>query len=794
MATTLVRKILLMIGADDQGTEEKLDRITLKADELGKKHPELQVRIDTAAASAKVEVLRRELRQLGKGVDVNVGAGGGGMSGMGMLITGGVVAALAGLPAIAAAAGGAAGIGLGAALLIGTKRVQGPLYQQFHSTLDGLTGVLRTSALPLVRPLAQAFTQIGRWAQQLKPQLTQVFGSVGPLVAPLARGLEGLVSGALPGFVRLMQAGRPAMQAFAGFLTQVSKGVGGLLGTMVSGVGPASTFLSGLGAAIASLLPFVGTLANILASTLAPVMQALGRSLIPGLAGALTGVLVPMTPLLKSFGQLIGASLELTGGLLTGMTGQTNSLTGAFNGLADAVGKVAGGVGWIASHLSMISGILSQVTGISGTLVPGLSYAPSGGGTGGFGGMFGGITSAFSGLGALNWTGSPDLGSAAWTSGMPGGGYGGYGGGGGTGTAGPSNAQTAASNALGQKITAALAAGIRETIPQARAQARTLMADIRKELTAGAITQAQATSLTDSVQKALAAHIASTQSAARKLGESLTVTLADQIASSGSASTMKTAVGKLLADVKTAYDSGIITLRQDRALTAWLDGEAVQLETIASKRAKIVSEISAARQLAASTAGSISGGYGLSTYASTGPNGEPMPVGTLIRTLRGDVIQARQFGTNIKKLAKEGLPKAYLMQLIQMGPVQGGPLAAELAAAALSDIKTVSGYENQISQVSGSLGKMAANIQFEGGKAASQGFAAELEKQKQALDKAGQRIARALVKELHKDLGPGGAAATSKVEIRIVGGDREFRQWLKKSIRITGGQVQVVGA
>jgi hypothetical protein len=780
LAATLVRKILLMIGADDGDTEAKLDRINEKADELGKKHPELAVRIDTAAASAKVEVLRRELRQLGKPVDVGVSTGGGGgLSGMGALITGGIVAALAGLPAIAAAGGAATGIALGAALLVGTKQSQGPLYQQFHTMLQGITGIVRTSSLPLVRPLAQAFTQVGRWAQQLKPELTAVFAALGPSVMPLTRGLEGLISGVLPGFLRLMQSARPAVQAFGGMLSQMGSGVGKLLGQLAAGVGPASKFMSGLSSAVTGLLPLVGTLSNVLAGSLAPVMQGLGGSLIPGLVTSLQNILIPMTPLLKSLGQLIGSGMQLAGTVLPGMTGQVGGLTGAFNGLANVVGKVAAGVSWLASHLRSISDMLSQVTGIPGSGIPGLYFAPSAGSSSGDpygGGDFGPAVPKL----------TVPAGFGDWAAGLSG-----YSGGGGS--SGPTNAQTTAANTLGQKITAALGSGIRETIPQARAQARTLMADIRKELADGAITQAQATSLTDSVQKALAAHIASTQAAARKLGESLTSALARQIASASSAGTMATAVGKLLADVKTAYDSGIITLSQDRALTRWLDGEGSQLERIAARRAYLVQEITAAKQYAASTASSTAGNYGLSNFATSGINGGPVAMGGIIGTLRQDVAQIRRFGGNIRKLAKAGLDKNYLGQLIALGPVQGGELAAELAAS-LGDIKTINTLEGQITQASGSIGKMAANIQYEGGKAAGSGFLAELEKQKAALDRAGQAIARALVKELRKDLGAGGAVSTGKVEIRLVGGDKAFRQWLKKMIRVTGGNVQVVGA
>ena len=63
MAGTLVKKVMLRIAADDGDTEQKLDKISAKADELGRKHPDLKVKINTAAASAKLAALRMELKR-----------------------------------------------------------------------------------------------------------------------------------------------------------------------------------------------------------------------------------------------------------------------------------------------------------------------------------------------------------------------------------------------------------------------------------------------------------------------------------------------------------------------------------------------------------------------------------------------------------------------------------------------------------------------------------------------------------------------------------------------------------
>src|SRR5580692_3667260 len=62
MAATLIKRVMLKIASDDGDTEEKLDKISAKADELARKHPDIKVKVDTAAAAAKLAVLRKELK------------------------------------------------------------------------------------------------------------------------------------------------------------------------------------------------------------------------------------------------------------------------------------------------------------------------------------------------------------------------------------------------------------------------------------------------------------------------------------------------------------------------------------------------------------------------------------------------------------------------------------------------------------------------------------------------------------------------------------------------------------
>jgi TP901 family phage tail tape measure protein len=68
-AGTLVRRVMLQVTADDADAADKLESIKLKADELRDQFPELVARINTAEASAKLKVLKDELAQAAQQAD-----------------------------------------------------------------------------------------------------------------------------------------------------------------------------------------------------------------------------------------------------------------------------------------------------------------------------------------------------------------------------------------------------------------------------------------------------------------------------------------------------------------------------------------------------------------------------------------------------------------------------------------------------------------------------------------------------------------------------------------------------
>ena len=129
MAGNLVKRVMLKIVADDGDTEAKLDRISEKADELAAKHPDLKVKVDSAAASAKLMVLRREMKatadDANRGLHFNVSGilpAIGEMSMFQKVMLGVNVATTFAEPALAGVVVAAGGIAAGAAAALAAER------------------------------------------------------------------------------------------------------------------------------------------------------------------------------------------------------------------------------------------------------------------------------------------------------------------------------------------------------------------------------------------------------------------------------------------------------------------------------------------------------------------------------------------------------------------------------------------------------------------------------------------------------------------------------------------------
>ena len=175
---------------------------------------------------------------------------------------------------------------------------------------------------------------------------------------------------------------------------------------------------------------------------------------------------------------------------------------------------------------------------------------------------------------------------------------------------------------------------------------------------------------------------------------------------------------------------------------------------------KMASEYKAALSLANSTTSSILSNATLGNAISNISG--PVTGSGIEAQMQKFLSQIRQFGTAIKRLAHDGLNKNLLMQLINLGPFQGLAAARALADGPLSVIRQLNATERQIENAAGYAGRQSANAIYGG--------------------VGGVNL---------------GGTGVQKLEVEWVGSngaDAQFISWLKKQIRIHGGNPTVLGA
>jgi hypothetical protein len=316
---------------------------------------------------------------------------------------------------------------------------------------------------------------------------------------------------------------------------------------------------------------------------------------------------------------------------------------------------------------------------------------------------------------------------------------------------------------------------------------------------------------------------------------------------SGSTSQIQSAAGKLTTAIKTAFTNGLIGEGKYSSLTNYINNDTNKLKTLATQRTAIANQIKAADSYAASVSATAAGTASLSTIGGNLTANGGIVTGTgIISGLQSGLAQINKFSADITKLRKAGLNKNLLDQIIQMGPVDGTQYADALLSGGIAQIKQANGLETAINQASSNLGASAANAMYDTGKQAGKGFLTGLSSQEKAITAEMSKIGNSMVTTIKKDLGIhspsrvmtviGGniadgvtlgistnaskairasqsmvsAIANPKVSTRSLGSagnsggltaewvggsgaDQEFISWLKKNIRIRGGDPSVLG-
>lgn len=181
-------------------------------------------------------------------------------------------------------------------------------------------------------------------------------------------------------------------------------------------------------------------------------------------------------------------------------------------------------------------------------------------------------------------------------------------------------------------------------------------------------------------------------------------------------------------------------------------GKAKEYQAAAEKLQKardLASGVAQSAQAFASVAG-------LGERTSTNEAGETITTGPTAATIQEDLaakLQAlRDFTAKVDQLRQAGLNQTSIDQIISEGVEKGSLTASALVAGGPQAIAAVNGLQAQITSSAQQLGAVAAANMYGTGQQAAAGFIQGLEGDLAAIEKSANKLAKALVRAIRKEL------------------------------------------
>ncbi|WP_406056220.1 hypothetical protein OG462_09060 [Streptomyces sp. NBC_01077] len=227
----------------------------------------------------------------------------------------------------------------------------------------------------------------------------------------------------------------------------------------------------------------------------------------------------------------------------------------------------------------------------------------------------------------------------------------------------------------------------------------------------------------------------------------------------GAKSKIKSTAMDLVHDIWKAWEGKKTNV--DSGLVRMVNREHDKLQKLASKRDALSSKIASAQNLlktrteerARYRADVRSTAQGAASLSSLGLEQAQVTSGTLRAGLAQKLVKVRQFNRYIQMLAKRGLNRSLLRQLLAMGPEEGFAYAAALAGMTAADFKQVNSLQGQIDKEADNLGKTGASVLYDAGVNSAKGLVAGLQSQQKAIEQQMIQIAKAMEKAIKKALG-----------------------------------------
>lgn len=230
-----------------------------------------------------------------------------------------------------------------------------------------------------------------------------------------------------------------------------------------------------------------------------------------------------------------------------------------------------------------------------------------------------------------------------------------------------------------------------------------------------------------------------TKALAKDIGKGLIVGL------TASRDKIKATAKDLAADIRTAFSG-----KKEDSLLRYVDKQTAKLLAAAKKRDAVAARIAEAKSFASDVTKNARQGAGL---GNLGMEPEEVTAGGIKAGLASKLAKIKQFTTYINTLAKKGLNKSLLKQILNMGPEDGYAYASALVGADKATFASVNKLQSQLNDSTTKLGRVGADRLYDSGKNASKGFLAGLESEEKQLEKTMIKLAKSMQKALKKALG-----------------------------------------
>lgn len=598
-----------------------------------------------------------------------------------------------------------------------------PVLQLVAEAVTPIVTALSAALLPILPPLVDVVLQLVAAFTPLIDTvgvaLAQVITAVAPLLLVVAQALGTIAEAVAPLIVQLTDALLPIFMSLAPAITQIVNAIIPLVTQIVSALLPALPPLIeayvAIYAAIAPLIPIIADLVTGLAPLVTLVLQALGP-LLTFAANIVKWLSVQVVvPLIETLIRIIRGIVTATTDVVDGIRQFVGWVTGFFTNLSSNTKRIVSGM------ISAITGFFRRLPGQVSGAISAINTVVSN--------IFNRAKDA-----AVRTVLSMTSDVLAAIRRLPG----------------------QISSALGNLGSLLVSAGqdlIRGLINGIKSMAGALVSSA-KGVVEGAVNGA----------KSLLG-IKSPSTVFRQIGvfvgQGLVIGLTSTESSIRSTS-------ERLAKLITDAFKGQKTLKDDNLLRS-VRATQSELERLAGRREALAKRIQEANEFAASTRQAALGSFGLDTLfdrvnenidqlkqRTTQSNQKNLRidvVGDLTDQLEASAARIRRFNKQVNDLAKRGLRKDLIQQLIGLGPQAGADLAQQLSLASNQQIKDLNAAQKQLDTAARQFGDNSADKMFDAGKQAANGFLAGLRGQQKEIEQLMISIAKGLQRAIKQALG-----------------------------------------